>query len=248
MKTRYIVLLSAVLLAASGYSQTSGGAGTGTGTSGTGTSSGANTGGTGSIATRPGLPPPEGFPPQRPLGPNNLQQEQQQQQIQTPQPGLNPQAAVNGTPTTLLSSNGAPLTVDTNQLAANTNQVGTNLTPTSQPGFTNRVMTTNAPVLLTTNSNPLMMGDQALSEGDRRLLFQIRSAVFGVNQAAVPSAGTPVHFILRDGVVRLVGTVPTMEERLRIENVIQQVPGVVRVFDALQVGQPAQPGVQPVGR
>jgi osmotically-inducible protein OsmY len=97
-----------------------------------------------------------------------------------------------------------------------------------------------------TNANPMLMRDQALSETDRRTLAQIRAAVFGPNQAAAPPAGTPVHFILKDGAVRLVGTVSTMEERQRIENLVQQVPGVTRVFDALQVSQ--QPGVQPTAQ
>jgi osmotically-inducible protein OsmY len=130
----------------------------------------------------------------------------------------------------------------TNQLGLATNQLATNLAPTSQLGFTNRILSSNT-LGVATNANPLLMRDQALSETDRRLLFQIRAAVFGPNQAAAPLAGTPIHFILRDGSVRLVGTVPTVEDRQRIENLVQQVPGVVRVFDALQV---TPTGAQPV--
>jgi len=133
----------------------------------------------------------------------------------------------------------------TNQLGLATNQFGTNgvLSPTSQAGFTNRILPTNAAGIMTNANSPLMW-DQAISESDQRLLAQIRAAVFGSNQAGASPAGT-VHFILMDGAVRLVGTVPTMEERQRIENVVQKVPGVVRVYDALQV---SQPGAQPTPR
>src|SRR5262249_58839177 len=68
--------------------------------------------------------------------------------------------------------------VVTNAVAADTNQPGvTNLTPTSQAGFTNRIVATNAQGLLTNRS--ALMRDQALSEPDRSLLGQIRTAVFG---------------------------------------------------------------------
>jgi len=131
----------------------------------------------------------------------------------------------------------------TNTVAAETNQFGvTNLSPTSQPGFTNRILATNGSVL---------MRDQAISEGDRQLLAQIRISVFGTPQptamsgGTAPSGGTSVHFILRDGAVRVVGLVPNAEEQNRIVTTVQKVPGVVRVYDALQVGASAAPGQTP---
>jgi hypothetical protein len=75
--------------------------------------------------------------------------------------------------------------------------------------------------------------------------------VFGTAQATATSGGTTasggtsVHFILRDGAVRVVGFVPNAQEQNRIVTTVQQVPGVVRVFDALQLGASAAPGQTP---
>jgi len=82
------------------------------------------------------------------------------------------------------------------------------------------------------------MRDQAISETDRRLLGQIHTAVFGSTQVG----GTSIHFILRDGAVRIVGFVPNADEQKRIVDTVQGVPGVVRVYDALQIGGSAAPG------
>lgn len=199
------------------------------------------------FATKPGVPPPEGFPPGRPLT------AQQQQQVPSTQPGVNPPPGATNI-TQNPSSNQIPADTNAQTLNANqstTNQAGfagdqttagtanPNLTPTSQPGATNRVMSTNAPGLL--NPNPLMR-DQAISVSDGRLLSQIRAAVFGRTQGGAPLGGSTVHFILKDGSVRLVGTVASDQERQRIENLVQQVPGVVRVYDALEVSnQPTVP-------
>jgi hypothetical protein len=95
-----------------------------------------------------------------------------------------------------------------------------------------------------TNGSPLMR-DQALSEGDRQLLGQIHIAVFGSAQPPPQVGGSSVHFILKDGMVRIVGFVPNVEEQKRIANIVQQVPGVVRVYDALQIGVSAAPGQNP---
>jgi len=156
----------------------------------------------------------------------------------TPPPTLNPGIGTNSLeaqrrtqpanalePRQIAVTNAA--TAETNQFAA------TNLTPTSQPGFTNRIVATNG--------SPLMR-DQALSEADRKLLGQIQTAVFGSSQPPPQLGGTSVHFILRDGAVRIVGFVPNSDEQKRIVNTVQQVPGVVRVYDALQIGVSTAPG------
>jgi len=44
-----------------------------------------------------------------------------------------------------------------------------------------------------------------------------------------------VHFIIRDGVVTIVGVVPTLAERQQIESIVQSVPGVTQAVDNLQV-------------
>jgi hypothetical protein len=241
MKLNHVILLSALMLSASGYSQTGGGTTGGTGTAGTGTSGPGtpNVPGPGTRITPQPLLPRGQSPGQQPANPNLSQQGQAL-------PGQNPQPiGTNAGLTPLVDTNQFVLW-NTNQLGLATNGlgVGTNLTPTSQVGFTNRILSSNTAGVMT-NTSPMLMRDQALSETDRRLLAQIRGAVFGANAATAPSAAAPIHFILKDGVVRLVGTVSTMEERQRIENLVQQVPGVVRVFDALQVSQSgAQPTAQ----
>jgi|SRR6267142_6859161 len=157
-----------------------------------------------------GTPPPTLNPG---IGTNSLEAQRRTQPANAPEPG---QIAV---------TNAA--TAETNQFAV------TNLTPTSQPGFTNRIVATNG--------SPLMR-DQALSEADRKLLGQIHTAVFGSSQPPPQLGGTSVHFILRDGAVRIVGFVPNADEQKRIVNTVQQVPGVVRVYDALQIGVSTAPG------
>jgi len=260
MKLNHIILLLSLSMSASGYSQTAGSTGTpgangtgattgssASGTSGTGaTTSSSTSGATGSRV----LPQPGTLPQQQP-GQNTLAP--QQREGQPTQTRGNPQAPENNPSLNALGGNTNQIAGDTNQLLNSTNQLAsganqsaanTNLAPTSRLGFTNRILSSNTAGIMT-NANPMLMQDQALSETDRRLLGQIRGSVFGPNQAAVPPAGAPIRFILKDGAVRLVGTVSTAEERQRIENLVQQVPGVVRVFDALQVSQPAaQPTAQ----
>jgi hypothetical protein len=122
-----------------------------------------------------------------------------------------------------------------NQFGLQTNQFGTNLTPTG--GATNRILGTNNFGL--TNSTSAILRDQAITPTDRQLLTQLRASVLGGNVSAQQAASAPVHFIIANGVVRLVGEVPTMEQRQQVETTVQQVPGVVRIFNALNVaGQP----------
>lgn len=131
---------------------------------------------------------------------------------------------------------------ETNQVGAVSNQFGTNgLTPTSEPGMTNRMLGTNN--LGLTNSSGALFRDQAITSADRQLLAQLRSAVFGANLSAEQLASQPVHFILANGVVRLVGEVPSLEQRQQIEAAVQRVPGVVRVYDALSVSGDSTLGV-----
>src|SRR5882724_1651636 len=201
-----MALFSVAMLATSGYSQTSGGTGT--------TGPGQPTGPTSPGAA--GTPPPTLNPG---IGENSFQARPRTQPATPPGQVLPGQIGV------------------TNSVVGETNQfIATNLPPTSQPGFTNRIMATNSSAL---------MRDQALSEGDRRLLVQIRTSVFGTSQVTATAGAPDVHFILRDGAVRIVGVVPTPDEQRRIETAVQQVPGVMRVFNALQVGTSAVPGQAP---
>ncbi|HSU54982.1 MAG TPA: BON domain-containing protein [Candidatus Dormibacteraeota bacterium] len=83
--------------------------------------------------------------------------------------------------------------------------------------------------------------DQALNESDRTLLTQIRQSAFGSLSPTGATSEGNVHFILLNGAVRLVGTVPNAAERTRIENAVSKVPGVTRVFNALTVGSGTAP-------
>src|SRR6267378_7654619 len=99
--------------------------------------------------------------------------------------------------------------VQTNQFGVSRNGFGSatnGLTPTSEPGFTNRIMATNNFGL--TNSVGSLLRDQAITSADRQLLAQLRAAVFGANAPSEQLATASVHFILANGVVRLVGEVP----------------------------------------
>jgi hypothetical protein len=217
MKSNLVILFSVAMLAASGYSQNSGGTGGGT------TAPGQPTGPTSPGAA--GTAPPS---LNQSIGENSFPAKQRTQPATAPGQVVPGEIGV------------------TNTIATETNQFGvTNLPPTSQPGFTNRVMGTNGSVL---------MRDQAISAGDRQLLAQIRMSVFGSSQTTATtggttaSGGTSVHFILRDGAVRVVGFVPNAQEQNRIVTTVQKVPGVVRVFDALQVGASVAPGQAPASQ
>jgi len=203
MKSNLIIaLFSVAMVATSGYSQATGGTAPAT------TPPGQPTG--------PSTPGTAGTPPAT-LNPGIGENSAEAQRRTQPPPAqvLPGQTAV------------------TNSVVAETNQlIVTNITPTSQPGFTNRIMATNG--------SPLMR-DQALSEADRKLLSQIHTAVFGSSQPPAQLGGTSVHFILRDGAVRIVGFVPNADEQKRIVTIVQGLPGVGRVYDALQIGVSAAP-------
>jgi osmotically-inducible protein OsmY len=106
------------------------------------------------------------------------------------------------------------------------NNESNNLTPTGRSNWMNQ----------TTASNQFSLtADQAVTVNDRNLLVQIQQSL----QATVTTAnGTtlPVHFRVDNGVVTVVGTVPTAADAQQIYSVVQRTPGVTRVVNGLQVG------------
>jgi hypothetical protein len=66
----------------------------------------------------------------------------------------------------------------------------------------------------------------------------MRQTVFPPGQPMAPWMKS-IHFILKDGIVRIVGTVPSVEERQRIEAAVGLTPGVVRIYNALTVNASA---------
>ena len=148
------------------------------------------------------------------------------------QGGQNPQnnqaAATNGAP-------GFPTPPAPNEGGFN----NTNMRPlsaTSRPGATNSIFATNS--FGATNGADALQRDQAITAADQAMLAQMRQTVFPPGQPMAPWMNS-IHFILKDGAVRLVGTVASLQERQQIEATVRQVPGVVRVYDALAVNASA---------
>jgi hypothetical protein len=70
-------------------------------------------------------------------------------------------------------------------------------------------------------------GGQGMSETDQALLVRLRQAVPPRLRAI--GVTTPIDFNVQNGIVSVVGTLPTGVQRDRIVTIIQQVPGVVQV-------------------
>jgi hypothetical protein len=85
-----------------------------------------------------------------------------------------------------------------------------------------------------TNTSTTVARDQAITQADRRLLVQVRRAV----QSRLPSARAayaPVHFIVNNGVVTLVGEVAEAQQKQEVVTLVQGLPGITRVVDEIQV-------------
>jgi hypothetical protein len=120
------------------------------------------------------------------------------------------------------------LTSVSNQLAG-TNQA----VLTSAPGATNRVYITNPwPASATARSSGVARQDQATTVPDQNLLVSLRKRIPVVASAATMER---LHFISREGVVTLLGEVPTERESQRIIEFVQRTPGVVQVVNQLQI-------------
>lgn len=75
--------------------------------------------------------------------------------------------------------------------------------------------------------------DDALTTDDHRLLETVRQNV--LPRLGFTEEFAPVHFILRNGVVILVGNVASDQQRHQIVSAVQQTPGVVSVVDEMQI-------------
>lgn len=84
-----------------------------------------------------------------------------------------------------------------------------------------------------TASQPVVSQDQAFTSSDRNILIQVRQTVEPIIGNSSP--WMPVHFITQDGVVTLVGFVPSEQQKQQIFQAVQQTPGVVQVINQLQV-------------
>jgi hypothetical protein len=97
-------------------------------------------------------------------------------------------------------------------------------------------------------TNMSTMQDVASTTADQRLLLQIKARVQPLLQTSTTGAPIlPVHFVLQDNVITLIGEVPSEAQRQQIVTVVERSPGVVRVVDQLRVnplpiGSTATPG------
>jgi hypothetical protein len=206
------LLIGAMLTAVEG--QTSGGGGGGGGAAGSSSSSGSSS----ASGARPVTPPSQTLPPglnDREQQPPGLQNREQ----------LPPELQKRLDATNNFSVNATNTFTATNEVGMNTNQMqGTNaLTPTGAVSGTNQM-----------NSN-IAIRDHTVTDNDKSLLIAVRQSV--QNQLGITTpAAMPVHFFINNGVVTLIGSVPTADESQRILLLVRQTPGVVQVVDRLQVG------------
>ena len=128
------------------------------------------------------------------------------------QPGQPGSPTVNETATDTISTN--PLNSGTNRLGMATNQM---------QGGTNSTAANDTP------------GNHAVTPSDRLLLNSLNQTV-GTQLGVTSISAMPVHFLIANGAVTLVGTVPSADASQRILARVQQTPGVLNVFNDLTVG------------
>jgi osmotically-inducible protein OsmY len=89
------------------------------------------------------------------------------------------------------------------------------------------------------NGNNSVVVSQAVTASDRVLLNSLTQSV-GVQLGINSQTQMPVHFLINNGAVTLVGTVATPDVSQRIAARVQQTPGVLSVFNDLSLGTAAQ--------
>lgn len=94
--------------------------------------------------------------------------------------------------------------------------------------------------------NNFSFTDRAVTPTDQSLLVTLRQSV--QTQLGVTPTGTmPVHFVIDNGVVTLLGTVPTSDESQRILLLAQQTTGVTQVVNRLRVNANANNNMTQTG-
>lgn len=83
--------------------------------------------------------------------------------------------------------------------------------------------------------------DEALTETDRMLLGSVRQKVLAqvreLKDLAAEGAWAPaLHYRVVNGVVTIIGAIPTTELKHVVEDCVRRVPGVARVEDTIEVG------------
>jgi osmotically-inducible protein OsmY len=122
-------------------------------------------------------------------------------------------------------------TITTNPMSPATNQ---SATMTNSLQSTNNMSTAG-----NSNGNNSVVVSQAVTASDRVLLNSLTQSV-GVQLGINSQAQMPVHFLINNGAVTLIGTVATPDVSQRIAARVQQTPGVLSVFNDLSLGTAAQ--------
>lgn len=118
-------------------------------------------------------------------------------------------------------SQGLPLGVQSGALGSNILSMATNSFVGTNQFVTNQIFA---------------IQDQAVTIPDQRLLVQVRLRAAPVMGAMAPSLGfMPVHFLVQQNVVTVVGEVVAEPQKQQIIELVQQTPGVVQVVDKLTV-------------
>jgi osmotically-inducible protein OsmY len=108
--------------------------------------------------------------------------------------------------------------------------------PSNQIGMaTNQMPASNSPINANANNiNGNTLG-QAVTASDRNLLATLNQSV-STQLEATSQGAIPVRFLINNGAVTIVGSVPNTDQSQRILARVQQTPGVVSVFNDLRVG------------
>jgi osmotically-inducible protein OsmY len=172
------------------------------------------------------------------------------------QPGTTIQNKLNGQPNpaqnanpqfTATASNGF---AGTNTIAGTNGLMGTNnFAGTNGLAGTNNVTamvspTTNFNININSNFNGnVVMQDQAVTPTDRVLLTTLSQGV-RATLGITPNGNTPVHFLIQNGTVTVVGTVESTAQSQAVLSQIQQTPGVLTVVNDMHVRGAFAPAVQ----
>jgi osmotically-inducible protein OsmY len=150
------------------------------------------------------------------------------------QPRTFPQAQVTATSTMTAVTNNIGATTNgfpgTNGLAGVSNNASS-VTATVNP-VTNGFVNTNTEI-----GGNTVIGDQAVTPSDRILLTTISQGV-KATLGITPNGNLPVHFMINNGTVTVVGTVQSSEQSQSILSQVQQTPGVATVISDLRVASP----------
>jgi osmotically-inducible protein OsmY len=169
----------------------------------------------------------------------------------TIQNGVNGQSALGQTTgqfSSTATSNGFAGTntmASTNGLAGTNNFAGTN----GLLGASNNVSAfvrpmTNFPITVNSNFNGnIVAQDQAVTPSDRILLTTLSQGI-RASLGIAPNGNSPVHFLIQNGTVTVVGTVQSTAQSQAVLSQVQQTPGVTSVINDTHVSGPFAPAVQ----